>query len=196
MTSPLLAFQSDFDPRAFAFQDLAAERKDKCLNIGKCDGSRSGLPKEGLQGLLMTFLHKYMMAECASISHVCRCGAAVASASYPFPPPDRLPPSYAGVGAAGDGGMLFSGLWWLVDDRLATECGQSDDAFLEARPLVGSEPCCPPAPFGRSVPTARQGFYPWTPATAGHCSRRSHLAVGGQKRGGIVRRSAWMSSRR
>ena len=138
MTSPLLPFQGDFDPRAFAFQDLAAERKDKCLNIGKCDGARSGLPKEGLQGLLMTFLHKYMMAECASISHVCRCGAAVASASYPFPPPDRLPPSYAGVGAAGDGGMLFSGLWWLVDDRLATECGQSDDAFLEARPLVGS----------------------------------------------------------
>ncbi len=179
MTSPLLAFQSDFDPRAFAFQDLAAERKDKRLNVGKHDGSRSGLPKEGLQGLLMAFLHRYMIAKYASVSHACWCDATAANASYPFPPQDRIPPLYAGVGAAGDGGKPYSGLWWLGDDRLDTECGQGDDGFWRARPLVGSEPCCPPASFGRSVPTARQGFHPWTPATVGHCSRWSRLVVGG-----------------
>ena len=32
------------DPRAFAFQDLAAECKDERLNIGKCDGRQPCLP--------------------------------------------------------------------------------------------------------------------------------------------------------
>ena len=71
------------DPRAFAFQDLAAECKDERLNIGKCDGSRSGLPKESLQGLLVTFLHRYMIAKCANISHACRCDATAANVSVP-----------------------------------------------------------------------------------------------------------------
>ena len=41
MTSPLLAFQGDFDPRAFAFQDLAAECKDERFDIGKYAGRLS-----------------------------------------------------------------------------------------------------------------------------------------------------------
>ena len=120
MASPLLAFQGDFDPRAFAFQDLAAECKNERLNIGKHDGSRSGLPEKGLQGLLMGFLHRRMIAQYASVNHVCWCDATAVNASYPFPPPDRLPPRYAGVGAAGDGGMPFPELWWLGDARLDT----------------------------------------------------------------------------
>ena len=154
MTSPLLPFQGDFDPRAFAFQDLAAECKDERLDIGKHDGSRSGLPKEGLQGLLMAFLHRYMIAKCASVSHACRCDATAANASYPFPPPDRLPPRYAGVGAAGDGGKPYSGLWWLGDDRLDTECGQGGDAFLEASHVV------PPLPSVAVCQRLAKGFTP------------------------------------
>ena len=174
MTSPLLPFQGDFDPRAFAFQNLAAERKDERLNIGKHDGSRSGLPKEGLQGLLMAFLHRYMIAKCASVSHVCWC--------------DVMPQATGGSCSLNYGGLVMTD-WILNVDRMMTRFW-SARPLVGRKPLVGSEPCCPPALFGRSGPTARQGFYPWTPATAGHCSRRSHLVVGGQKRGGMVRRSA------
>lgn len=105
MTSPLLAFDGDFDPRALAFHDLAAECKDERLNIGKHDGSRSGLPKEGLQGLLMAFLHRYMIAKHASVSHARWCDVMPQS---PMPraslPAGQIPPRHAGVGAAGDGG--------------------------------------------------------------------------------------------
>ncbi len=185
MTSPLLAFQDDFDPRAFAFQDLAVECKDERLNIGKHDGSRSGLPKEGLQGLLMAFLHRCMIAQYASVSHVCWCDLMPQS---PMPhtslPAGQIPPRHAGVGAAGDGGKTYSGLWWFgyrlrFGYELVTNWICSGDrvvaCFWCGRPSVGSEPCLPPAPFGRSGPTARQGFHPWTPATDRNHSRWSRL---------------------
>ncbi len=198
MTSPLLAFQSDFDPRAFAFQDLAAERKDKRLNIGKCDGSRSGLPKEGLQGLLMAFLHRYMIAKCASVSHACWCDVMPPSPMPHIPSPRRIeyPRVMRGSAPQATGGCCSLNYGGLAMPDWILNVNSVIPHFGRGRRLVGSESCCPPAPFGRSGPTARQGFHPWTPATAGHCSRWSRLAVGGQKRGGMVRRSAWMNSRR
>lgn len=160
MTSPLLAFQSDFDPGAFAFQDLASKRKDKRLNIGKHDGSRSGLPKEGLQGLLVTFLHRYMIAEYASISHVCWWDAAGSDASYLFPSPYRLPTCYAGFGAEDDGGcrsLNDGGLampdWILNVNRVMPRVGR-DRCWLEASHVV------PPLPSVAVCQRLAKGFTP------------------------------------
>ncbi len=60
---------------------------------------------------------------------------------------------------------------------------------------VGSEPCCPPAPYGRSGPTARQGFHPWTPATDGPVPD-GHGCPSVTWRRRSVEEVAWMSVRR
>ncbi len=144
MASPLLAFQGDLDPRAFAFQDLAAECKDKRLNIGKHDGSRSGLPKEGLQGLLVTFLHKYMIAKCASVSHACWCDVMPQSPVPHIPSPRRIdyprvmrgsaPQATGGCRSLGYGGLSMTD-WLLNVDRVMTRFWRRGH-WLEASHVV------------------------------------------------------------
>ncbi len=62
MASPLFALERDLDPRSLPLLDITAERPYQRLDIGKRDGPRCGLPKDGLQRFLMGLLHNAMIA--------------------------------------------------------------------------------------------------------------------------------------